>query len=393
MKILFITKRLEWPPTNGGSIRAWNILKMLAKNHDIYVLSYGKKSIEEEVNIITSKRENHIIVPDFMEKMASLCRMAFSIFSNNPLTVAKYKTNKFKKRIDELLEKHDISMVFCDSVHMADTAFYVGKKIIFDMHNVEYLIWKRIYENTNNRFYKWISSYQWPKLMKYEKYVASKAVGIISVSDNEAKIWEDFGAKKTRIVPNGTNIVKEIDINTVGHSPKMLFVGSLDWYPNQNGIIWFMDNIFPKLKANIPNITLTIVGRNPNAIFKKYKYDDKIKIIGYVRSVDEYYRSHNIFIVPLKIGAGTRLKILEAMSYKLPIISTSIGCEGLEIIPGHHIMVADSLSEWDKAVEKITTDIEFTKNMISNSVNLINTTYGWNAIENNCADVIKLDWV
>ena len=181
------------------------------------------------------------------------------------------------------------------------------------------------------------------------------------------------------MVPNGTTQKKFVQKDF--SEPSLIFCGSLDYAPNKNGLLWFYETIWPKLKTTIKGITLTVIGRNghDNA-YAPLKIDPQINFIGEVKDVAPYYQKNNIAIVPLLKGSGTRLKILEAMSFGLPVISTSIGAEGIDYIENEHIIIANDPIAFQQAIIDTVNKPAILKNLASESLLLINEKYNWQNI-------------
>ena len=181
------------------------------------------------------------------------------------------------------------------------------------------------------------------------------------------------------MVPNGTTQKKVIEKDF--SEPSLIFCGSLDYAPNKNGLLWFYEMIWPKLKMTVKGITLTVIGRNGfDMAYAPLKIDPQINFVGEVKDVTPYYQKNNIAIVPLFEGSGTRLKILEAMSFGLPVISTSIGAEGIDYIENKHIIIANDEALFQQAIIDTVNKQSILKNLASESLLLINEKYNWKNI-------------
>jgi len=245
-----------------------------------------------------------------------------------------------------LLNQNSYDVIICDflfsSIFLPEK--YWKESVLFQ-HNIESVIRKRHYRSERNIFKKAYLYIQWLKLLRYEKRVCPEFKACIAVSHEDGKMLKEFGAKRIRVIPTGVD-TKYFSPNRIKEKPyNLVFTGSMDWLPNEDAVVYFVKSIFPKIKRRVPQVTLTIVGRHPTEKVRALaQKDSSIEITGTVEDVRPYINRATIFIVPIRIGSGTRLKIFEAMSMGKAVVSTSVGAEGLDVYNGQDIVIADEES-------------------------------------------------
>jgi glycosyltransferase involved in cell wall biosynthesis len=247
-------------------------------------------------------------------------------------------------------------------------------------HNVEAMIWKRHYETQINLLKKAYLYGQWRKGARYEGAACRSVDAVIAVSTNDAEqMRSDYGAKNVADVPTGvdTEYFSSGDV-AQRDSARLVFTGSMDWLPNDDGMRFFIESIYPRIKQKIPNVSLTIVGRNPlPSLFAFSERDASIRITGRVEDVRPFMDEAAVYIVPLRIGGGTRLKIFEAMAMAKPIVSTTIGAEGLPVRDEAELLLADTPEEFSAAVVRLLEDEALAKRLGANGCRLVREKYSW----------------
>ena len=364
MKILFLTNLLPYPLDNGGKIKTFTTIKALADGgHDIDLLCFKETSSsmnDEETKLLEMCNSvNQIFLPlttanhkRYMVRIATK-----SLFSALPFSIYKYQSNAMKKKLKEQRNKQ-YDLVYFDHLPMCVYLKYVHKlwpnaKIILDEHNCEAVIARRKAKESCSIIKKIFLIIETLKLEKFEVDSIGNTDKIIVLSNADYKslvtlINHEFNHSIIPIsVPD-----RGMKNNLNNEILNILFIGTLTWEPNNAGLLWFLCEVMPIVEAKKLNIHLFIVGKNPSKEVKEIstEYKDKITITGYVDSIDEYYDKCDCTIVPLFIGSGQRVKLIEAFSKGMPAISTTIGAEGLEY-DGESIIIADEKNKFADAIE------------------------------------------
>lgn len=367
MKILFLTNLLPYPLDNGGKIKTYTTLKSLkSEDNEIDLVCFteneddAKKNEKEICNICSSVRQIPLKLTTSVNKGYMIGVALRSLVSKYSFGLLKYITPAFMQYLNKLKDTKDYDCVYFDHLQMCvyydqTKLLWPKAKYILDEHNCEFLIMQRNASNSSNILKKMFLLMETAKLRKFESMYLSKFDEVIVLSKEDDTLLKKIAhsSVKSTIIPIGmhtpavTKVVNNDDIDSVN----ILFLGTLSWAPNNDGILWFVENVVPKLQQKNIDFKLTIVGKNPGEQLKSAAERlDSVEVVGYVESVNPYYESCDFMIVPLFVGSGQRVKIIEGFSFGMPIISTSIGAEGLQYSDGENILIANTV---DTFIEKI----------------------------------------
>ncbi|SDP75387.1 glycosyltransferase [Selenomonas ruminantium] len=359
MKILFLTNLLPYPLDNGGKIKTYTTLKALHENgHEINLVSFyenedEKKSIQKikeiclAVNTINLKLTT-ATNKEYMRKVALK-----SLFSKYSFGVYKYLNNKMIGLLQKIAREEKYDCVYFDHLQMCVyydclKKLYPNAKFILDEHNCESVIMQRRYMTTKKILMKIFLLLEVVKLKAFEKKMLSIFDEIIALTHEDESAMKKIANKiiPINVIPIGMENNRGVlyGKNNSTDMVKIMFVGTLSWEPNNDGIIWFLKNVFPKLKDKIGEFELYIVGKNPSDELKEIAgLYMNVFVTGYVESVVAYYEKCDYMIVPLFVGSGQRVKIIESFAYGMPVISTTIGAEGIDYTDGVNILIADDV--------------------------------------------------
>lgn len=363
-KILFISTLLPYPLNNGGKIKTYNTLKMLSEKYSIDLICYYENDEElKYINDIKDIVENVECIKGKIttnENKAYMCKLAFrSVFSMLPLTVLKFYDSKFKQLIDYRIKNNKYDIIYVDhlqiSINLKKYKTY-NTKYIIDEHNCEHLIMKRKFKEENNIFKKVFFNLEYLKLKKYEKDRLKKFDKIIVLSENDKKEIAELGIVEDSIeiipIPFSEGFIKE-NLNLKKDRVNILFLGTMSWMPNYEGVLWFLKKVVPLLRSNKINFKLYIIGKGPSKEILDYDNKKDIEVLGFVEDIDKYIETCDCMVVPIFFGSGIRVKIIEAFAKKIPVISTTIGAEGLNIDNLKNILIADNENEFSKCIKDI----------------------------------------
>ena len=344
-KVLIIDEEVPFPPNTGKRIRTFNLLKRLQQNHSIVYLCYDNKTsiLPELKNVTFIQLPSPVLEQKGIPFYSALLR---NIFSSRPYTVDRHCSPLMQRTVASLLEKGGFDLIHCEWTPYTENIKTWLSQIpsVMSAHNIETQIWHRYCLAEKNLFKKLFIFTQWKKMDRYERK-ASKLYGeVIAVSDLDKKVFHDvFGCSRVTVVPNG---VDEVCFSPGTEKPKphsLIFTGSMDWRPNQDGVVFFLRDIFPLIQKELPESTLTIAGREPprwlTDLGKKTK---GVTLTGTVEDIRPFIFQSALVVVPLRIGGGSRLKILEALSMEKTVLSTSIGAEGLNLQDEEHLIIKDT---------------------------------------------------
>jgi sugar transferase (PEP-CTERM/EpsH1 system associated) len=380
MRILFLISQLPYPVDTGAKIRGFNLIKSLSDRHDITLVAFGDKTDEE----IKKYCKNVVLTPKkhgnpYIQAIAN-------IFSQYPYSVDKYYSRQMEEKIRVLLRDSNYDLIHCDSLQMSRNILrFTSIPKVLTEHNIESQILKRAAQEEENVLKKFYLYYQYLRLKCYEIYTCKQFDHVITVSEEDKKFLTKFiTEKKISVVPNGvdTNYFNaQYTIRNTQYEDSIVFTGSMDWLPNIDAVKYFCKDILPLIWKVKKNLKFYVVGRNaPKDILELGKKDGRIVITGSVEDVRPYIEKAKAFVVPLRIGGGTRLKILEAMSMNKAIVSTSIGCEGLKVTDRENILIANKSCDFASRVLDLLDNEKLCNELSTNGRNLVEKIYDWQMI-------------
>ncbi|MDI6872267.1 MAG: glycosyltransferase family 4 protein [Bacillota bacterium] len=381
MKALFISTLFPCPPDTGGKLRTFNLLKETSRCGEVHLLTFYSRRKESVTTApeLSLRCQVHLVPME-----GRLNQLATAAFGDRPLSIAKYRSVKMAERIHRLQSKHGFDLVYFDHLHVAQYRECVapGIKTVLDEHNVESIVLARAAEYSWGPK-RWVLESQAKKMRAYEAQVTKRFDLVTTVSEVDRRALGSLSPEaRIQVVPNGVD-TEFFSIEAPREAEwDLVFTGSMDWLPNEDAIFYFANQILPRIMARAPLTKLLVVGRNPSPKLLKLGRRLPVHFTGAVPDVREYVRRSKVFVVPLRIGGGTRLKILEALAMGSAVISTSLGCEGLDTVDGEHLLVADDPEEFACKTVDLIRNPELRRALGSAGRNLVVDRYTWSC----CAD-------
>ena len=394
MHILWIKTELLHPVDKGGRIRTYQMLRALARQHEVTYLTLDDGTAAPDAPGKATEYCTRVEVVPFTPPpkgsagfYAALLR---NLISPLPYAIARYEVPALRDRIRALCATTNVDVVVCDflapSINVPDD---LGVPVVLFQHNVEAMIWERHSHVATQPLKKWYMGEQWRRMRRFEAHECRRVSSVIAVSGQDAEVFRrDYGVTSAPDVPTGVDTDYFVRQSAIRRAPgTMVFTGSMDWMPNEDGIAWFVDSILPVIRKAIPSATLTIVGRNPTAKVKALQSPTNgVTVTGSVPDVRPYLASHQLFIVPLRVGGGTRLKIYEGMTMGLPTVSTTIGAEGLPVVNGEHLILADEPEIYAHACIALLNDPARCEQMGDAADAYVREQFGWDGVAKRFAE-------
>jgi glycosyltransferase involved in cell wall biosynthesis len=397
MKILWVKAGGLVPPDSGGKIRSYNILRELARSHSVTFFSFHAALENDPHPNLGEIFDRVVCVPLKLPPPKSLAELrdyTVRLVSPLPYGITKFCRNVVSRKLSDLIRQEKFDMVLCDFIAPVGVVPWGAPlpKVIFT-HNVEAMIWKRHYEVAENALWRAISWWEWRKMEAAETKYLRLADRVLTVSETDRDTFTPFLPGKTiTVIPTGVDI-EYFQPMSLQESPKSLvFTGSMDWLPNEDGILYFVDEVLPLLKLRYPEVSLNAVGRNPSRKLQALADKEQaLRLTGWVGDIRPHLARSAICIVPLRIGGGTRLKIFEAMAMGKATVSTSVGAEGLPVQNGTNILLADTPTDFADAISRLFDDIPLRQRLGEAARTLVSENYSWRKIaesfSNSLADV------
>ncbi len=384
MKILWVKSDFLHPTNRGGQIRTLEMLKCLHQRHEVHYVAFDDGQNPEGFKRSSEYCSRAYAVPHKVPPRRSV-RFAGQLLSGLvlplPVSVKRYTSDRMKRQIEFLLARDKFDSLVCDFLFPALNIPDIGRAVLFQ-HNVESVIWRRHVEQATNRAKRVYFNLQARRMESFERNVCLRSGKVIAVSSVDSQTMQSlFGVKNVPAVQTGVNIGYFAPPPNPETKADLIFVGSMDWLPNIDGVKFFTGEILPLIRKERPHCRIAIAGRRPSpAIQELARQDPGIVVTGTVPDVRPYLWGSAVSIVPLRIGGGTRLKIFEAMAAKLPVVSTTVGAEGLPVTDGRHIAIADTPALFARRCVDLLADADRRQGMAEEAWNLVSREFSWDAV-------------
>ncbi len=384
MRILWVKCDFLHPTTRGGQIRTLEIVRRLHAKHEIHYVGYENPGQPEGVQraheYCTRAYPVRLKVPP-RASFGFVFQLAGNVFSSLPLSLSRYRTAAMREQITRVLGHVQFDSVVCDFLSPAPNFETLANCVLFQ-HNVETMIWRRHAENAPDPLRKLYFNEQAERMLRWERRMCRAAAAVIAVSPQDAALMREmFGITSVSDIPTGVDIDYFRRPNQVAAKADLVFLGSMDWMPNTDGVDYFVREILPLIRKSLPQCTLAIVGRSPSAATRALaKRDPGIQVTGTVADVRPWLWGSKVSIVPLRIGGGTRLKIYESMAAGTATVSTAIGAEGLDVCHPGNIRIADDPAGFaEQCVELLQNEGE-RERMAAQALQMVTARFSWDVV-------------
>lgn len=379
MKILFLTARYPFPPIGGDKLRAYHFLRYLSSlGHEVHLFSL----IDQPVKPTGIIKDEKIY---FLSKRKSYLNCLRGLLSSSPLQVWYYKSRGFRHEIDKAVEENNYDLIFC---HLLRIAEYVKdvKHIpkVIDLTDAISLNYSRAVGNLweDVSFKKIICAIERKRVLSYEGRILNSFDKSILVSLNDKKyLGQFFDVSNVEVIQNGVDLEYFSYFNGEYNKNKIVFIGNMRTVPNVDAAIYFAREVFPIIRKEVPKAEFFIVGSEPaKKVYNLASKSNNIYVTGFVEDVRTYLQSAAVSVSPMRYGAGIQNKILESMAVGTPVVSTSIGLEGINATPDKEIMVGDLPEIFAKRVLDFMRDSSLRKSVSTTGRMLVEKHYSWEKV-------------
>ena len=394
MRILWVSPGFLHPTNRGGQIRTFEMLKRLHARHEVHYIGLENPAQPEGLQRAHEYCTRAYPVPLDVPPRRSLkfaWQLAGNFFSSMPLSLSRYCSPAMREKITQLRSSEPFNSVVCDFLTPAPNFADMSKVLLFQ-HNVETMIWRRHVEQAQDPLRRVYFRTQADRMEDWERRMCRAAARVIAVSSQDAATMRKmFGVDAAR-VPTGVDLDYFRRPADSARSADLVFVGSMDWLPNSDGVNYFVREILPLIWERRPDCTLAIVGRSPSPSMQALaRQDPRIQVTGTVPDVRPWLWGARVSIVPLRIGGGTRLKIYEAMAAGTATVSTSIGAEGLDVSHPANIRLADTPHEFAAQCLWLLEDATQRLSVADEALRLVTSRFSWDVVADEFEKLLVLD--
>jgi len=397
MRILFLTQILPYPPNAGPRVKTWQVLKYLYQaGHQIHLASFVRNDEMQYIPVVSENVEKIFIVPMHRKRIKDLYYVVKSLFSRKPFLVERDNFPEMQDLVRKLITENVYDVIHADQLSMAQFAWQArihlqkGKnkiipRLLFDAHNATWTIMDRMKSHIPS-IMKPLLELEKNKIRNYEGWLVDHFDHTLAVSEIDSAALQSGSINnengRISVIPIAVDTKELFPIASSPSSFQLLTIGTLHYPPNADGIRWFINEVFPVVLREIPQTTLTVIGKNPPKDFPELAkaYSPAIEITGYVEDLIPYLEKAAILIVPVLAGGGMRVRILEGFSRQLAIITTTVGLEGIDAENDIDVIVRDDPIEFSKAIIQLLNDRPRLDCIAISGRKLVEKKYDWNIV-------------
>jgi glycosyltransferase involved in cell wall biosynthesis len=385
-KMLFLSPELPYPLHSGGKIKTWHTLEAFSKYWDITLVCPLK--LEDNLNLKEFKVKSSVkdVLTDKVNRPRSAYNLLKSWHQRRPINVLRTDSRLLKEQVANICHHQDYIFIdhfeafqFVPSEVLANTKRQ--QTIIYHAHNAYHKIWERFAKTTTNLAYKIVCNIEAKRIVRYERHIVA-SVDCCFAAPNDVECLTNLGCCKDKLFQTlhlgDESALEKPALRWDQTTEKLCYLGYLGWEPNIVGLEWFLTEVWPVLKQRHPKLSLDIAGKNADQRLKNAVQAAKdVTLLGYVEDLEDIYSNCRISIAPLLFGSGIKVKVISAMARGLPLVTTSIGAEGLEVKHQDHLMIADSSRAMAGSITQLLQDDILWQRIASNSRKIVIEKYTW----------------
>jgi glycosyltransferase involved in cell wall biosynthesis len=395
MHVVIVDGDVSYPPTSGKRLRTLHLLLPLARRHHLTYIARCHGGPDEARAAGRFLRE-HGIEPVLVEAPlprkagpAFCARLAANLLSSLPYSAASHASRRMRRAVEDYAATHRVDLWQFEWSPYVPTLRRPSAPRVLIAHNVDSLLWRRYYETEANPLRRWYVRGQWRKFERFERRIFAEVDRVVAVSADDAALvrgW--FGVERVAVVDNGIDPDFFARVEPSGRPEDILFLGSLEWRPNLDALRLLLDGIFPAVRAAVPSARLRVVGRNaPPWLARRVRECEGVELFSNVPDVRPFLAQSGVMAVPLRVGGGSRLKILEALACGLPVVSTRVGAEGLRLRPGEDLDMVETANEMAAALLACVRHPARARRMAAVARERVRQRYDWRVLAGQLEEV------
>jgi len=404
-RILYLTQVLPYPLNTGAKVRQYYVLRYLSQKHRVKLVSFVRADDQPEyIAHLEEFCTSVYTVPMLRSRWRDARAVVKGLLTGQPFVIVRDEIAAMRATIERLLASEHFDIVHADQVSMAQYGLLGrGPRRVLDLHNAMYLVTQRLADAEPNLFRRLITQRETAALARYEAGLCSRFDDIVFVTDQDRQAiqfqislaWRQGQANsKSKIpderfntIPICVDPADKLPVIPVADPYRVTVLGVMYWPPNAEGVVWFAREVWPSVRAQFPQARFTVVGKNPLPEVCELRESGGIEVTGYVEDLAQILAETAVFIVPLRAGGGMRVKILDAWCWGLPIVSTSIGAEGIALRDGENILIADSAQAFAQATMRLLGETELNHALRQNGRRWVEEKYDWRKVYQAWGDV------
>jgi glycosyltransferase involved in cell wall biosynthesis len=384
MRLLFLTETIPFPLDSGGRIKTFNVLQILGREHEVHCHAMVRDDkllrFEQELARSVAALTLHYVPRSLIGEATALIS---SLAARTPFLVRRHFHRHVMDRLAAVCRQRQFDAVYCDHLSMLEYGRRLALPIVLDAHNIEYEIIRRHAATMGWSPLRAMAELEWRRLEQYERrwYPRCRLIFVVSRVD-ERVIRELAGSHpEISVVPIAVDARSATVVgDAAAAGPEILFVGGLHWPPNADAVIYFIQEIFPRVRAAVPGVRFTVVGRSGDQVQRRTGAPAGVQFPGHVESVEPYFQRSRVMVVPIRSGSGMRVKILDGLARGMPTVTTTVGCEGIDVQPETHALVADGAADFAESVIRVLKDDALARRLSAQGRRLAVETYDTSAI-------------
>lgn len=381
MKVLLLTQVLPYPPDSGPKVKTWNVIKYLAQRHKLTLVSFARG--DQSADVVQLQRYCRAIhtVPMTRGMVRDAWYMIYSLLTGQPFMMTRDDRAAMRKLVDRLAAEQCFDVAHADQLNMAQYAARVpGAFKVFDAHNALWFLYKRLWQTMRPGLRRWLLGRDWRLLREYEGRICRQFDVVLAVSEEDKVALSEAAGRPVdaKVIPIAID-TDEVALIERPDPTHILHIGTMYWPPNIDGVLWFIHKVWPLIREQKSGVQFDVVGsRPPREVVVLGGGDETgINVTGYVPDPTPYFQRAALMVVPLRAGGGMRVKILNAMAQGIPIVSTTLGYEGIAVTPGEDILVGDTPEEFAAAVLHLLEDVNLAACLAANGRLLAEEKYDY----------------
>jgi glycosyltransferase involved in cell wall biosynthesis len=403
MRILFLTQILPFPPDAGPRVKSWHVIRSLAaQGHEVILLSFIRPEEECHLEAVRRVCADVRVVPSHRSRPADALYGLRSLVSGRPFLIERDDQAEMRRLVNEKVATGAVDVIHADQLTMAQYGLDAphpaagGRPaLLFDAHNAVWIIFERL-RHTARAPWRPFLALEARRVKRYEGMVVRRYDATLAVTEEDRQALLMAAGNGSAAQPSVTVAPIAIDVACLPLAPptdsqNILTLGTLHYPPNADGIRWFVTQVFPLVQQQ-SEATLTIVGKNPppDIVQAARRCPDVVDVTGYVTDLEPFLAQAALVVVPVRVGGGMRVRILEAFARSLPVVTTTVGLEGIEARPGEDVLVADTPADFAAAVIRLLSDPELRRRLGENGRRLVQAHYDWHTALQPMADLYQV---